>query len=396
MQVTVAPSTLATANSFSRRLSLPLKKWPRLLIALGVIIISLVLRLHAANLLPLDDDEPTYMRAARVYALHFSTQDFIGAITDPENHEHPPMTKMVYGLILLTDNNYTTVFRRNETLSRDHHQRLFSAIVGSITAGVVTMANPLAGVLVAVNSWHIKYTSEAYLEALPCLFAALMLIVLRRSKRNGDWWWWLAAVLLGLTASGKYLYAVAGVAALIWMVGRSPRSWRLILGWVGVSLLAFYLTDPYLWFDPLGHLWQTVGFNLNYSQGATVDSFGYQWFQPIIWLLSEPHEPVGHLHTFPLPLDGLIFVITVLTLPRLWKQDRLLALWIGVSLLFLFAWPTKWSQYVVIMVVPLAFAIAVQLPDAIHWIVSRLPKRLLPPLLWLQRQGFVEFHLRDS
>jgi hypothetical protein len=208
------------------------------------------------------------------------------------------------------------------------------------------------------------------------LFAALMLLVLRKSKRKGDWQWWLAAVLLGLTAAGKYIYVVVGLAALLWLLSRSSNSakpstdwrsnwkanWKWLIVWVGLALLTFYIADPALWPDPIGRLLESLTFSVNYSASPTVLSYHLSWFQPIIWLTTEAPQPVGHLHTFPIPyLNIIVFGLTLLALPWLWKTERLLVWCLASDLLFLLLWPTKWSQYILVLTVPMAVAVALWL-----------------------------------
>lgn len=346
--------------------------------------LALILRLHAAQVLPTDNDEPDYLRAAEVYAQHIAAGDFNGIINEQTNYEHPPMTKIVFGIIMYSDHDYTQVVRRTETNIRDHHQRMFSAIIGALTAAVVALVSPLAGLLVAFNAWHIRYTSETMLEALPCLFSGLMLLILRRSGFNRDKYFWLAAILLGLTAAGKYIYAVVGFAALIWLLSRDRRSWKFIIAWIGVALLAFYVADPALWPDPLSRLWASLTFNIHYTTTTTVTSSGYSWFQPFVWLVTEPTSPPNHFHTYPLPLNALIAVLTLSALPWLWRKERLLFWWIAVDLFFLLLWPTKWSQYILILTVPMALAAALWLQYLCVFLFSKRHNifRQLRTLMW--------------
>jgi hypothetical protein len=345
----------------------------RLALALLVFGLAFILRFHAAHLLPTDDDEPTYLRSALIYAQHIADGDSSAIINEQDNYEHPPMTKIIFGAIMFADKDYTQVVRRNETSIRDHDQRLFSVIVGSLTAALAALVNPVAGLLVAFNSWHIRYTSETMIEALPCLFAALMLIVLRKSNHKGDWQWWIAAVLLGLTAAGKYIYALVGLTALFWLLNQSAKAslnwrsnwkvnWKWVTGWTGLALLTFYIADPTLWPNPFARLLESLTFSVNYSASPTVFSNHLIWFQPIIWLTTEAPQPVGHLHTFPIPyLNIVVFGLTLLALPWLWKTERLLVWWLASNLIFLLLWPTKWAQYILILTVPMALAVALWL-----------------------------------
>jgi ABC-type sugar transport system permease subunit len=389
MQVTVAPS-LETPSAMRAKQGLRLNWWLalRLGAVLAVFALALFLRLRAVEFLDTDYDEDDYLRAGQLYAQHIAAGDIAGIANERENYEHPPLTKLIFGAILYTTHDDyahpVTAFAGSvnggpEIAIEAHNLRLFGAIVGALTATVVALINPLAGLLVAINSWHIKYTSQAMLEALPCLFAALMLLALRRSKRNGDWLWWAAAVLLGLTAASKYLYAVVGVAALIWMVWSNRQNqsdqkilksvsvkgiknlkiWKMAAVWVGVALIVFYLADPALWFNPIGNLWQSLMFSADYSTSQHVADSGFGWTQPAVWLFAAmPWPPANHPDAFPFLLDGLFSLFGLFALRRLWRIDRLLVLWMGVTMLFLFFWPTKWPQYILTMTVPVSLAAA--------------------------------------
>lgn len=204
--------------------------WWRILAVASVFALALFLRRRAVEALPVDFDEDDYLRAGQLYAAHLAAGDLPGVIDERVNYEHPPLPKLLFGVVLVTQGApayqnpvSSDSHTRPETRAKVQPLRLFNAVLGALTATLVALFNPLAGFLVAINSWQIKYTSQVMLEALPCLLAALTLLLLRRSKLNGDRWWWLEAVALGLTAAAKYLYAVGAIAALGWLV------WR---GWV--------------------------------------------------------------------------------------------------------------------------------------------------------------------
>ncbi|MEI7556888.1 hypothetical protein [Candidatus Chlorohelix sp.] len=349
---------LKPEQSYRTQLQIVLLLWFRYTLVACVIVAALFIRSSAVVTLEGDFDEPVYLRAARLYAQHLSAGDFVGVINEQENYEHPILAKLIFGAIMLWNNDYNSVVTRLDTDPRWLNQRYVNATVASITVGAVAMENPLAGLLIALNGFNIKYTSEVYLEAVSGLFATLMLLLLRHSKRNGDWKWWLAAIMLGLTGASKYIYAVGGIAALIWMLWRDIKSWRLVPIWLGIALLVFYLTNPILWFNPIGQVLHSLTYSVNYTSSAPVARSEHIWYQPIIWLFSEPEMPSNNTYPFPFPVQGLVTIITILSMWRLWKKDRLLLVLIGVNLFFLLIWPTKWRQYVLILTAPMALASA--------------------------------------
>lgn len=356
----------------------------RALVVALVFALALFLRLRAAEALLLDFDEDDYLRAGQLYAGHLAAGDLGAIVAERENYEHPPLTKLVFGTLLLRQGPAAYAepvpALKDANLPRPQDARrirelvvplrTFGAVVGATTAAVVAVVNPLAGLFVALSSWQIKYSSQAMLEALPSLFAACALLTLGRSRRNGDGAFWLAALFLGLTAAGTYRYAAGGFAAVAWIVwrgwGERRRTLALAAGWGVVALLVFYAADPALWFDPLGRLRESLLFNTSYSAGQHVQNAGFPWFQPVLWLLGAlPWNPGA----VPLRLDGVFGLLALLAAPRMLREEgmpRLTALWLLVNLGFLFLWPTKWPQYALALTVPAALAAARWLEDAVR------------------------------
>ncbi|MFN8502793.1 carbohydrate ABC transporter permease [Kouleothrix sp.] len=367
----------------------------------AVTLLALLLRARAALVLPADFDEDDYLRAGQLYAQHIAAGDIAAIVNERENYEHPPMSKLAFGAVLYATQPpgaYATPVAAGSgdtpakpaVAAQARSLRLFGAVVGALTAGLVAIANPLAGLLVALNSWHIKYTSQAMLEALPCLLATLALLLLRRSGRNGDAWWWGAALALGAAAAGKYLYGVGGAAAIVWTLWRgraagrtTARTWALAAAWGLAALVMFYALDPALWPDPIGRLRASLLFNVSYTTGKQVSDTGFGWAYQLVWLLGAvPWHP----GVFPLMLDGLFLALALLSWRQVLRAEPLAALWFAVNLLFLFFWPTKWPQYTLALSAPIGLAAAVPLGRMGPRLRAALRRRGRVPrgaLLWL-------------
>lgn len=379
MEVTLTPPRPASRARPWWRVAL------RVAAVLIVFALALSLRLRATALLPPDFDEDDYLFAGQRFAQHLAAGDLAGVVEERAIFEHPPLTKLVYGLLLIGEGPQSYAepveWGKNATPSapeiatQARTLRIFNALVGALTVAALAVINPLAGLLLAVNSWHIKYTSQAMLEGLPGLFAVFTLMLLRASRRNGDLPFWLAAAMLGLAAAGKYVYSIGAVGAVIWMlwrerraqgvdrrgdgrVGRLPVDMRtalLTLAWGAVSLLVFYAANPSLWFDPLGRMRESLQYWTDYAAGAHVRSAGFGWAQPLVWMLGAVPWHPGVL---PVLLDGLFALLGLLALREIWRTDRLLALWFIAGMLFLFVWQTKWPQYILPMLVPVSLMAA--------------------------------------
>jgi len=69
-----------------------------------------------------------------------------------------------------------------------------------------------------------------------------------------------AGIILGLTVSIRIFGVWAGVLVAGYIVCKSGRKALLVLGaYALIAIFAMYLTWPYLWLDPIGHFWETVG-----------------------------------------------------------------------------------------------------------------------------------------
>jgi hypothetical protein len=160
-----------------------------------------------------------------------------------------------------------------------------------------------------------------------------------------------------------------GIAILIAAIAQGwKKPLPLLLGlaaWSFLSLGFFFLLDPILWHAPLSRLAASVQFNLNYSAGQHVQEVGYPFWQPFKWLaLSIPQQPTSPTAFFVkpgdfwLPADSLVFILSLLGLPVLFRKNRLMFIWLVVGLAFLLIWNTKWPQYILIVLAPFCLSAA--------------------------------------
>lgn len=334
---------------------------------LAIVLIALAMRLRAVALLPVDYDEPIYLRAAQHYSSALRNADLRELTHYRYNLEHPPLAKLVYGLPLLVVPQIPEVPEKPvdapppATLPDPHFRlaRLTAALWGTLEVAVLAVLNPLAGLLLAVHSFTIKYTSQVMLEALPAFTSALAVVAYERSENRGSRrWLMLSAICLGVTAAGKYMYAVSGLAILtysIWRYGLRRDNLIRMAGWGVVALLVFWLCDPFLWQDPLSRLMDSLFYSINYSQSSLVQRAGYPFWQPLVWLFTSVP---WHKGVFLVSLDGLIALLGLFGLSRLWREHPVYVFWLGMGLLFLFLWNTKWPQYILLLTFPVSLAAA--------------------------------------
>ena len=254
----------------------------------------------------------------------------------------------------------------------------------------LALLNPLAGLLLAVSTWQIKYTSQIMLEPLPALMSTVMVVCyvwgwnrLERgaNRRNGNagerpllnGWLLLSAVAFGLTEASKYTYGVAGVAVLAhWLWSTRPEEfgpdWRLtrrkgrvLLRWLApVALWGSDRRHGICRLQP-AHVVRsardgsrsrccTMGRTRRAKQSVTPT---FPVWQPLVWLF----QPVPwHPGVFYVSLDFVITLFAALGFRSLWRRQPVMALWLAIGLAFLLVWPTKWPQYILTITVPWTMA----------------------------------------
>ncbi|MBI5840824.1 MAG: ABC transporter permease subunit [Chloroflexi bacterium] len=345
----------------------------RILAILVVAALAWGLRARAVTRLPIDFDEDDYLRAGQEFSHLIRTSDWRGFLETNYRPEHPPLAKIIFGVSILSapekplTPDASTTASPNQYLPRDlvKPARTVNAWFGILTVALLSLVNPLGGLFLAVHTFTIKYVSQIMLEALPALTSLITVLAYLQSKKQKSKTGWLAvsSIFLGLTAASKYLYCVIAIAILVdWFLDAKrsndlSRYYRHILVWGILALVIFFAADPYLWADPIGRLKESVFYHAGYSSGATeVQSAGFPTWQPFVWLSFAAYW--WHDGVFPFPFDPFITILAIVGLKRLWSKERLYMLWLGIDLLFLLFWPTKWPQYIITLTVPLSLAAA--------------------------------------
>ena len=382
-------------------------------VLLLIVLVAVVLRDIAVRRLPLDFDEPVYMTAAFVYAEAIRAGN-LALLADDPSSEHPGLVKLVDAAVLLRfppppadlpDEELSAA--ELEAFAADPANRAWleqeglmflgtrrvSALFGVLHVLLLALVSPVAGALLAVHSYTVKYTSQIYLEAVPMFMASVCVLAYvwagksSRKEREGgkerqeesawrslpSWrplreplFWIISAVALGLTAAGKYIYAVAGLAIMadtLWRAAetRRPRAALVLLPWGALALLVFFAANPYLWGDPVGRLLDSLTFHAAYSQGAHVQQSGYPWYQPFLWLVM-PLPATWHPGVIVTPLDPLTAALGVGGLWPAWRayggRGRVIVLWWAIGLVFTLLWSTKWPQYSLVMTAPMCLCAA--------------------------------------
>ncbi len=336
-----------------------------------VVALAWGLRLRAVNLLSIDYDEDDYLRAGQEYTHLIRTPNWSGFLETNYRPEHPPLAKIIMGLSLLSAPEEALTPDAATTAGPNSHlpralvkpARTINAILGTLTVLALAIINPLAGLLLATHTFTIKYVSQIMLEALPALTSLMTVIAYVQSKKQSTNTKWLitSAVFLGLTAASKYLYCLVAIAILIdWFLDKKQKGglnqfYKQALLWGFISVLIFFAADPFLWADPIGKLKESVLYHTAYSSGASeVQRANFPMWQPFVWISMSP--TLWHEGVFLIAPDFFIALFACLGISRLWKKERVYALWLGVAIFFLLIWPTKWPQYILMLTVPLSLS----------------------------------------
>ncbi len=361
-----------------------------LIIAAIIGLLALFLRGFLAFSGPIEYDEPVYVDAARSYAGAFQTGDLAKIISLDKNSENPVFNKLLYGLVLswFKDGSQGVGMHHDTLISemRGYNKllalRMLSVLAGSAAVFILSLANPLAGLMLAIHTFAIKYTSVIYLEAVPLLMSVLAVWAFTRflgvgsaPAQNQDGrraWAWIAisAAAMGLATASKYIYAITGIAiaiyALITMAIR--RRWFIpkLISWIALSLFFFVLADPYLWQEPFTRLSSTLQSSLYFSkEDSVLGARLYPFWQPFYWLaLSIPNHALATAPFYERPgnffilADTIILLLALAGIPRLAKREPLYFTWLVLSLFLLLIWNTKWPQAVLVILPPLCMAAA--------------------------------------
>ncbi len=364
----------------------------RILAVLIVAFIAWTLRARAVDKLSIDYDEDDYTRAGQEYAHLIRTSDWSGFLETNYRPEHPPLAKIVIGVSFLSVPEEELLADRPTTAEPNKYiprplvnaGRTINAFLGWLTVLLLAIVNPLAGLALATHTFTIKYVSQIMLEALPALTSfgmALAYLQFKKTRKTG--WLVTSAVLLGLTAASKYLYCVVGIAILIdWFLTARERDevkpfFKQALLWGVLGVVIFFAANPFLWADPVQRLRESVFYHAGYSTGAEeVKNAGFPVWQVFNWLVFSPSA--WHPDVFVFSPDFLIAIFAVFGLSALWKKERLYILWLGVAILFLLFWPTKWPQYILTFTVPLSLAAAEGLTQIWQGVVDAWKTRRAP------------------
>jgi len=349
---------------------------PRILTIVVVIAIAWSLRARAVATLDNDFDENDYIHAGQLFTSLIRAGDWAGFLHTNYRTEHPPLAKFAYGISfllvpeepLIEDEplNSTSPPPKYLPPNLRNTGRTTAAIFGTMEAGLLTLMNPIAGFLLAIHGFTIKYTSEVMLDGLASMLSmATALFYYKSKKETGKFrtrWLVFSAISLGMASDTKYLHSLVGFAILIdWFLvshnqGKVQEFLRQAFLWGLLSIAVFFLFNPYLWPDPIGRIQESIASIQFTTNSPAVKATNYPFWQPLVWILMSPAswQPEPYLFL----LDPLITILAFAGLARQWKREPFFFIWFVAALFMLLIWRTKWPQYILVLTGPLSLGAA--------------------------------------
>ena len=348
-------------------------------IAFAIALLAGALRYRAMEVLPMDWDELVYLRVAYVYAHVLEEGDWERISEVPFNPEHPPLVKLAYGLAIAGLDRDPPIPPQPtgtpipvELREEFRSARLLSVAAGTAQVFMVALINPFAGVFLALDSYHIRYTSEIMLEAIPGFFAVLAVVLFSVAWRRGQsgglqaqrFLLMASAVSLGLATSGKYIYALVALAMVLPLVARARGFWTPA-GYITLSLATFFASNPSLWSDPASAIAGVLSFHANYSADNA-----QPWWHSVALLAHVSYDD-HHARFFTAWPDRLLLIFGALGVARTARQRPVWFLWAILGMLFLIAWPTKWAHYPLVALPAFAMCAGYGVQGVAGWIRTR-------------------------
>jgi len=310
-----------------------------------VLLISIATHALAVANLPQDFDEPIYTDVAVDYSRALARGDINSLIDNPKVREHPALVKLAYGLAILVNdsgNNYTKALQT---------ERCVSALFGVIATVTVAFIDPFASGLMAIHALTVKYSSQAYLEAIPLAFTILSVYAfLKTNKDKINGWFWLSAFALGAATAGKFTYTPVLVIVLSYLAFIEKKiRFRWMIGFAFIAVGSFLILNVTFWHDPFNRIMEALTYHANYQRGEHVTQAAYPWYQPVVWLfVNTPGDWHGGIFLYD--IDPFIAFFAFAGIPREWRIRRWLVIWLVSGLILLLLWGTKWPQYVLTIV----------------------------------------------
>jgi tetratricopeptide (TPR) repeat protein len=339
-----------------------------------VVLATLATRLSPARTLDVDNDEAVYTAGVGLqYAEYLKAGDVRALLACRENHEHPPLVKLLHGVAIAAGG-----------MDRTPAQAVFAArgvevLLACLTAALLFTLSPWAALVFALHSWEVYYSSKGWLDSATVFFGVAAVVGFLRSRGRWGRAMAVSAVALGAGVASKYVTGVLALTLLPFLVLVFRRRPGFLLLYVGVSFLTFFALDPALWLDPAANLRASIGFHQVDAGGALYRRFleryggdpGALGQFVSLW----GHQARYQAEKLPFALDRLFLVLGLLGLPLLLRRSAVAFAWFLGAALFLLLYPIKYPHYTLILLPPLALSAAEALRGGARWARARARSR---------------------
>jgi tetratricopeptide (TPR) repeat protein len=354
----------------------------RLAALVVVVLCCLATRLSAARSLDVDNDEASYTTGVGLqYAEYLRSGDLMGILRCRENYEHPPLVKLVNGAaIALTGRDRTP----EEVIAVC---RTVAVTFACLTAVLLFLLSPWAGLVFSLHSWEVYYSSKGWLDSGTVFFTVAAFFFFLRARGKWNRSMVASALCLGAGVAAKYVNGLFALTLLPFLVFVFRRQPRFLLLYVGISVLTFFALDPAIWLDPVGNLRASVTFHRVESGTALYQRFLERYGGdrgPLGQFISLwGHKARYQADRLAFGLDRVILVLGLVGLPFLFRRSVVLFSWFLVAALFLLLYPIKYPHYSMVFIPALALSAAEALRSGISWLGARastLVRFRLPPI----------------
>jgi 4-amino-4-deoxy-L-arabinose transferase-like glycosyltransferase len=281
----VSSTSALVARTLARMLALAPALWWYAALPAIVFFATLLPRLRLAHTLDIVTDESVYIPAGGI-DLQLLREHNLASPLWLFNYEAPALPKLIIGLgAMYGDSHYGVVS------GWLFGARLPAAWLSALTlVAVYFLAWPIFGrraatlgsLALALSPWLAFFGALAYLDTYLLCFMTLVGLFIWHAARR-PWLYPVAGLFAGLAFASKYTAAALALSAVLYLgyhfalVARRRPPWQIVLLPV-VALLTIYITDPTIWINPVGRLWDSMLFQYDHaSSGHDVFWNGGVW-----------------------------------------------------------------------------------------------------------------------
>ena len=291
-----------------------------------------------------DIDEKVYVPIASDYAEMMKKGDIRGIIEYQKNIEHPVFNKLIFAGAMIIGEKIG--FNDGSFEKNRDSARMVSVAAAAGTVFLVSLVNPIAGIVVATSTWQIKYSSEVMFDSLVAFLGILSFMLYLRSKDSINTYFVFSAIVCGLAFATKYIAATIGIAIIVLFFMNKEKRFKDIFIYFVIAGAVFFLTNPILWTDSFSRITESLLFHKSYVRGSDVTGANYPMAMQLFWLI----QSVPWHNNFIVKFDTIYTLGALFGIRSLFRNNKCMFVLFLVNAIFLLIYPTKWPQYTLIII----------------------------------------------